>query len=400
MNKYNNLFGQITGIIGKSEINRIGKELGVTKNIKGYSLHDHVMSMQYCMLTGSNSLREICNGMASGMGKLRHVGMCRMPKKSTLSYANEHRSWELFEKLFYEVKKRTEGEIKQGSKHRFRFKNKLLSFDGSIIDLCLSMYDWAKFRKAKGAIKLHLLLDHSGYLPEYLHISEGNIHEVNILKSLTLEKGTIIAIDRGLVDYKLFEKWTKNSIYFVTRLKKNAKYKIIEKKALPQNRNILKDEVIEMTGSITGKQCQSKLRIIESLDKSTQKSIVILTNNLNLGSTTIADIYRERWQIEIFFKTIKQNLKIKTFIGTSKNAVLIQIWSALICLLLLKYLKAKSKINWSLTNLFSLIRLNLLTYRNLWTWLDNPFDSVPIAEEEEQLLLFDIGQHIGVPRFD
>jgi len=261
------------------------------------------------------------------------------------------------------------------------------------------MYDWAKFRKTKGAIKLHLLLDHSGYLPEYLHISEGNVHEVNILKNLTLEKGTIIAIDKGLVDYEMFEKWTKDGIYFVTRLKTNARYETIKTNVLPQNRPILKDEIIKMTGPVTEKKCPSELRIVESWDDNKKESIVILTNNLHFGATTIADIYRERWQIEIFFKTIKQNLKIKTFIGTSKNAVLIQIWSALICLLLLKYLKAKSKIKWSLSNLFSLIRLNLLTYRNLWSWLNDPFDTIHLVTEDEQLLLFDIGQHMGVPRF-
>jgi len=400
MNKYNNLFGQIIGIIGKKGINRIGKELGVTKNLKGYGVFEHFATMLYCMLTGSNSLREICNGMASGIGKLKHIGMQSLPKKSTLAYANEHRSWELFKDIFYELKIRIEGEVKEQFKHPFRFKNRLLSFDGSIIDLCLNMYDWAKFRKTKGAIKLHLLLDHSGYLPEYLHISEGNVHEVKILNNLTLEKGTIIAIDKGLVDYAMFEKWTKDGIYFVTRLKTNACYETIETNELPQKRHILKDEIIKMTGTVTGKKCPSKLRIVESWDENKKESIVILTNNLHFGATTIASIYRERWQIEIFFKTIKQNLKIKTFIGTSKNAVLIQIWSALICLLLLKYLKAKSKIKWSLSNLFSLIRLNLLTYRNLWTWLNNPFDTIPIVAEDEQLLLFDIGQHMGVPRFE
>lgn len=261
------------------------------------------------------------------------------------------------------------------------------------------MYDWAKFRKTKGAIKLHFLLDHSGDLPEYLHISEGNVHEVNILKNLTLEKGTIIAVDKGLVDYEMFEKWTKDGVYFVSRLKTNARYETIKTNVLLQNRPILKDEIIKMTGTFTENKCPSELRIVESWDENKKENIVFLTNNLHFGATTIADIYRERWQIEIFFKTIKQNLKIKTFIGTSKNAVLIQIWSALICLLLLKYLKAKSKIRWSLSNLFSLIRLNLLTYRNLWAWLDDPFDSVLSLVEDEQFLLFDIGQHMGVPRF-
>lgn len=267
-----------------------------------------------------------------------------------------------------------------------------MSFDASIIELCLSIFDWAKFRRTKGAVKLHLLLDHAGYLPEFVHITDGKVHEVNILKRLKFNSGTIVAIDRGLVDYEMFGKWTETGVYFVTRLKSNAKYKVVEKLAIPQNRNILKDELIELEGFYSKQDCAYKLRIVEVWDEDKQDSYVLLTNKLDFGSTTIASIYKDRWQIELFFKALKQNLKIKTFIGTSFNAVMIQIWSALICLLILKYLKARSKINWSLSNLVSLIRLNLLTYRDLWTWLDNPFNTPPITPNSEQFNIFNLGQ--------
>jgi hypothetical protein len=392
MNKYNNIFGQISSLISRTEYETISKEQGANKGLKGFKCWEQFMSMLFCQFSGSNSLREICNGLASSEGKLKHLGMKQSPKKSTLSYANEHRSWKTYKEAFFKILSRLGTEINNGGRHKFRFKNKLMSFDASIIELCLSIFDWAKFRRTKGAVKLHLLLDHAGYLPEFVHITDGKVHEVNILKGLKFNSGTIVAIDRGLVDYEMFGKWTETGVYFVTRLKSNAKYKVVEKRELPQNRNILKDELIELERFYSKQDCAYKLRIVEVWDEEKQDSYVLLTNKLDFGSTTIASIYKDRWQIELFFKALKQNLKIKTFIGTSFNAVMIQIWSALICLLILKYLKARSKINWSLSNLVSLIRLNLLTYRDLWTWLDNPFNTPPITPNSEQFDIFNLGQ--------
>lgn len=395
MNKYNNIFGQISRVISSMEFEEIARETGSNKGIKGFSCWEQFMSNEFCQFASANSLREICNGLASSEGKLKHLGMKQAPKKSTLSYSNEHRPWELYKEVFYRVMGRLRGEISNGGKHKFRFKNRLLSFDTSTIELCLSMYDWAKFRRTKGAIKLHLLLDHAGYLPEYVHITDGKTHEVKILKKLKFDSNTIVVIDRGLVDYKMFGEWTKNGVYFVTRLKCNAKYKVVERREIPQNRNIIRDEIIELEGFYSQQDCPHKLRIVEVWDNEKQVSITLLSNNLEFGATTISAIYKDRWQIELFFKALKQNLKIKTFIGTSLNAVMIQIWSALICLLILKYLKARAKFNWSLSNLASLIRLNLLTYRDLWTWLDKPFETPPITPNYEQLCFLNLGQQKG-----
>lgn len=371
MNKFNNIFGQILKIFPRTRFEIFVKETDSSARTKGFSCWDQFVAMLFCQLGQAHTLREICGGLATALGKLKHLGLKKSPSRSTLAYANEHRPWQLYEKLFYFLLDICKNQF--GKKHKFRFKNKLLSFDASIIELCLSVFDWAKFRRTKGAIKLHLLLDHAGYLPQFVNITHGKIHEVNILKKLSFESGTIIAFDRGLIDYAHMGKWTKQGVYFVTRLKKNADYKVIKSKNVPKNRNILKDQIIRLEGFYSKQKCPYYLRIVEVWVEDKNESIVILTNNLELGATTIAAIYKERWQIELFFKAIKQNLRIKTFVGTSFNAVMIQIWTALIAILILKYLKAKSKINWSLSNLVAMLRMNLLTYKDLWEWIDNPY---------------------------
>lgn len=211
-------------------------------------------------------------------------------------------------------------------------------------------------------------------MPQFVHLTDGKTHEVKVLQKLELAPDTIVAMDRGLVDYTVFGRWTDQGVYFVTRLKRNADYTVVERRTLPQNRPaIRRDEIIRLQGSESQKKCPHDLRIIEVWVEDKQDSIILLTNHLEFGATTIAAIYKDRWQIELFFKALKQNLRIKTFVGTSKNAVLIQIWTALIAILILKYLKAKSTFAWSLSNLVAMLRFHLLTYKDIWTWLDTPY---------------------------
>jgi len=273
------------------------------------------------------------------------------------------------------------------AKKKFRFKNKLVGLDSTIIDLCISLFDWAKFRRTKGAIKLHLLLDHDGYLPSFAVITEGKVADVKVVSELHFAPGTIVVDDRGYNDYDLFGRWTAQGVYFVTRMKDNAVYEVVGERRLPQNRHILKDELIELRGLRAIEKCPYPLRRIEAYDPETDKVLVFLTNQLELGSTTIASVYKDRWQMEIFFKALKQNLKIKTFVGTSANAVKIQIWTALIAMLILRFLQLRSKFAWSLSNLVALLRMNLFTHRDLWAWLDKPFDTLPVPYEPEQLKL-------------
>lgn len=383
MNKVMSIFSQILQIFPKSEFIQFVAETKSNKFIKGFSCWDQFVAMLFCQLGRAQSLREICYGLATFQGKINHLGLKKAPSRSTLSYANEHRPWHLYEKLFYALLYRCRQAFNGSGK--FRFKNKLYSFDASLVELCLSLFDWAKYRRAKGALKLHLLLDHNGYLPEYVYVTEGKVHEINILRRLSFEAGTIVVIDRGLVDYKLFGSWTKNGVFFVTRLKKNASYCLKYQRSVPNHRNILKDQVIELDGFYSKNKCPYLLRVVEVWDEDKKESITLLTNHLEFGATTISNIYKDRWQIELFFKTIKQNLRIKTFVGTSFNAVMIQIWTALISMLILKYLKMKSKIKWSLSNLVAMLRFNLLTYKDLWEWINIPYFIKPEQETGKQL---------------
>jgi hypothetical protein len=251
MNKYSSIFSQLLSLFPRLEFERLVRQTGTEYAAKRFPSWGQYVAMLFCQLGQAHSLREICNGLASCFGKLRHLGILHSPKRSTLAYANEHRSWELLQKVFYGLLSRCQGEFLGRSK--FRFKNKLMSFDATVIELCASLFDWAKFRRTKGAVKLHLRLDHEGYLPQYAHITEGKVHEVNVLKKLRFSPGAIVVIDRGLVDYKLFGDWTAEGVYFVTRQKDDASYRVVKRLAVPENRNILKDEIIRLTGFYGGK---------------------------------------------------------------------------------------------------------------------------------------------------
>lgn len=390
------LFSQLIALFNRNQFYQLVIKHKAERYSKGFNSWDHFIAMLFCQLAQAKSLREITGGLACCLGKLRHLGMKDAPKKSTLSYANGHRPWEMFRDLFYNTLEICKNAAP--GRHKFRFKNKLLSLDSSTISLCLSLFPWAKFRMTKGAIKLHLLLDHEGYLPTYAYISNGKKHDVTIARKVPLAPGSIVAMDRGYNDYKLFAYWTANGIYFVTRQKENADYEVIEDRKLPQNRNILSDQLIRFTGYKAKKNCPYLLRRVVVWDKDQEREIVLLTNHLDFGATTISEIYKERWQIEIFFKVLKQNLKVKTFVGTTENALYIQIWTALIAILLIKFLQFKSKFGWSLSNLVAFLRWNLFTYRDLWEWIDNPFDVLPIVPDsvQIQLSLPGIGQHLRI----
>jgi len=375
MNKYNSIFGQILSFFPRLQFETFVQETHSSKRIKGFNCWDQFVSMIFCQLGQAHSLREICGGLATSLGKMIHLGMKKAPSRSTLAYANEHRPWKLYQKLFFHVLGLCQTQF--GGKHKFRFKNKLLSFDATLILLCINMFDWAKYRRTKGAIKLHLLLDHAGYLPQFVNITPGKVHEVQILRKLALESGTIIVFDRGLIDYSTWANWTVQGVWFVTRMKTNADYRVVRKNSVPEHGNVLKDQVIHLHGFYSKKKCPHELRLIVFRDPKKEETFTFITNNMNLAASTIASIYKDRWQIELFFKALKQNLRIKTFVGTSFNAVMIQIWTALIAILILKYLKAKSTINWSLSNLVAMLRMNLLTYKDLWDWLNQPYFSPP-----------------------
>ena len=385
MNKFSSMFGQVLQIFSKREFYQAVHATQSERGAKGFSSWTQFVAMLFCQLGQAHSLREISGGLASCLGKLRHLGIDRAPSRSTLAYANEKRPWKLYEKLFYQLLDRVRM-VAPGRK-KFRFKNKLFSLDATLIELCVSLFDWATYRQTKGAVKLHLLLDHEGYFPVFAHVTDGRAHEVTIAQQLSFPKGSVVVMDRGYVDYALFARWRQEGVWFVSRQKENANYRVIDERPVPKNRPILKDQVVALNVYSSKKHYPYPLRRIEAWDAEKQESIVLITNHMTFGATTIAAIYKDRWQIEVFFKAIKQNLRIKTFLGTSANAVMIQIWTALIALLLLKYLLFRSRFGWSLSNLIAMLRYNLFTYRNLWEWIDSPYEVPPLVPLGEQLTL-------------
>lgn len=388
MIKTASLFSQLLHHFPRSHFAVLVRKHGAEKYGKGFSCWTQFVSMLFCQLAHADSLREICNGLKCCLGKLKHLGIDKAPNKSTLSYANQHRTSDLYQDLFYETYRHFTSQSGFGQrKKKFRFKSKLLSLDSSTISLCLQLFPWAKFRRAKGGVKVHVLLDHDHYMPSFVRITEAKQHDVKAARLLRLNPGSIVAMDRAYNDYELFGRWTAQGTFFVTRLKDNAVYEVIENRDVPQNRNIVSDQVIRLVGIKAEQKCPQPLRRIVVWDQDNQREIVLLTNHLDFGATTISSIYKERWEIELFFKALKQNLKVKTFVGTSQNALEIQIWTALIAMLLLKWLHHLSKAKWSLSNLSSMLRLNLFTYRDLMQWLNEPFLTEPIIPEIEQLML-------------
>lgn len=372
------MFSQLLKLIPRIEFERMVKQTNSEYAAKGLSSWSQFVAMMFCQLGRAHSLREIEGGLKSCEGKLAHLGI-EAPAKSSLSYANAHRPWQLFERVFYRLFERVSGSIRPPRK--FRFKHKLVSMDSTVIDLCLSVFDWARFRRTKGAVKLHLVLDHEGYLPCYALITEGKVADVKVAWQIPFPAGTVVVDDRGYNDYRLFGYWTQSGVFFVTRMKDNAQYQVVQQREAPQNRGILADQTIRLSGIGAQDKCPHLLRRVEAVRADTGEILVFLTNHHQLGASTIAAIYKERWQIELLFKALKQNLKLKTFIGTSANAVKTQIWCALISMLLLRYLQLRSRFGWSLSNLVALLRMNLFTHRDLQAWLDQPFAIPPDPEE-------------------
>jgi hypothetical protein len=376
VNRVCSIFSQLLQLFPRVEFERAVREHRAERHARGFTCWGQFVAMLFCHLGKAQSLREICGGLAASEGKLRHLGISQAPKRSTLSYANEHRPWELYRSIFEQLLVRCQEVV--GPRKKFRFKNKLLSLDASVIDLCASLYDWAQYRRTKGGVKLHLVLDHDGYLPKFAVIEAAKVPEVKIARQLRFEAGTIVVCDRGYIDYRWFKALTEEGVFFVTRMRRDMVYGIAEERQVPQNRNVLADQVVYLGSK--NYRLDVPLRRIEVWNEEKEETLVFLTNHLNLGATTVAAIYRDRWQIELFFKALKQSLRVKTFVGTSANALKTQIWTALIAMLLLKYLQLKSRYGWSLSNLVALLRQQLFVYRDVWVWLDAPFQAPPALE--------------------
>lgn len=378
MNRVCSIFSQILQLIPRFEFQSAVDEHKAERHARGFSSWTQFIAMLFCQLGHAQSLREITGGLAACEGKLRHLGVKNAPKRTTLSYANQHRPWQLFQAVFYQLLERCQTEAK-GRNRKFRFRHKLLSLDSTVIPLCLSAFDWARYKRAKGAVKLHLVLDHDGYLPSYAVLTEGKTADITAARQMTFAPGTMLVFDRGYADYNWWLSLSGQKVHFVTRLKDSAEYGVVEQRAVAEGSDIIRDEVIVLSAQQEiGPEAQ--LRRVEMWVEDKQETMVFVTNNFKLAASTIAAIYKERWAIELFFKALKQGLKIKTFVGTTENAVQTQIWTALIAMLLVKYLQLKSTFDWSLSNLIALLRQQLFVYRDLFTWLNDPFQAPPALD--------------------
>ncbi len=361
----NTILSQILNLIPRHEFEGLANRHHCGRSFRTASRWSQFVTMAMAQLAGRDSLRDIVENISSQAHRLYHLGSAKL-SRSNLSRINEDKPYALYEALFGKLLSRCQGKVPE---HDFRFKNPLYSLDASTIDLCLSAFPWADFRTTKGAIKLHVGLNHSGYLPEFVTVTEGKAHDVTIGRLLKFPKGSIVAMDRGYNDYGWYNQLTDKGIFFVTRLKSNAKTRVVQRRPVLAQKGVTSDQTIEFTGVQTAKKCPIRLRRIGYRDSETGKRYVFLTNNFKLAAKTIADIYKARWQVELFFKWIKQNLKIKSFIGTSKNAVMTQIWIALCVYLLLAFIKFQSKLNKSMQQILRLLQINLFEKRDLMALL-------------------------------
>lgn len=322
------------------------------------------VALGLAQLSNRHSLRDIVHNMNAQAHKLYHLGIACI-SRSSLARVNEQQPYELYEKLCGKILSRCHG---YAPRHSFKFKNKLYSLDSSTIDLCLSMFPWAKFRATKGAVKLHVGLDHQGYLPTFLRVTDGKVHDMTIARDLDLPTDSIVVFDRGYAAYNWFNTLNAKGIFFVTRQKSRATYTVVERNSVDKKQGLTSDQTIRIKGEYA-KTCPFNMRRIGYRDPKTGKHYTFLTNNFNLSAMTIARIYQSRWQIELFFKWIKQNLKIKTYLGTSRNAVLTQIWIAMCIYLILSYIKFANKLSFSLQRMLRLLQLNLFERRDLMALL-------------------------------
>lgn len=365
MKRFCSILNQLLQIFPRTEFETAVRQTKAERHARGFRSWDQFVAMMFCHLADANSLREICGGLASCEGRLSQLGI-QIPAKSTLAYANGHRNWRLYEQVFQSLYEFCVKNL--GMKTKFKFKNPLLSIDSTHIGLCSEMFPWATYSRQKGALKLHFTLDHAGYLPSAMVITTGNYSELIVARRQRWQAGTILLFDRGFIDFSWFHRLSQQGVWFITRVKSDMRYEIVESRKIENGT----DETVRLTSRRSRKKHPGLLRVV-TIEKDHDERFRFLTNNTTLAASTIAAAYQDRWEIENFFRFLKQNLKIKSFLSTSPNAVWTQIWTAVIAMLLLRYIQLKSKVNWGFSNLLYFLRMNLFVYRDLWEWLEKPF---------------------------
>ena len=367
------LFAQVLGLVDRSLFAQAVKKHDSDKYHKGINSWTHLVSMLFMQLAGAMSLRDISNGLRSATGNLNHLGVLRAPCKSTLSYINKHRTYEIFMDIYFRLLDKYEPSLRKRKQHARRLRCKIFIMDSSIIPLCLSLFDWAKFRTLKGALKLHAVLDYDTGLPCYAVMTDGKTHDITVAKNTVFPAGSVLVVDRAFVDYAWLYYLDSTGVFFVTRLKSNANIEIAESYLTNEkHEHILSDQDIKLLGYYPSKSYPKNLRIVRVYDAENDQTLILLTNQLTWTADTVSQLYKARWDVEVFFKHLKQLFRVKTFVGTSANAVRIQMWCAMIAILLIRFLKEKAKYKWHLSNLITFLRINLFVKIDLWKWVDKP----------------------------
>lgn len=357
LSHHTTLFSQTLSLIPRHVFQKLQNRHKTGRSSRKFGFKEQFTVMAFIQLAARRSMRDGLRCLEALRNRLYHWGLKNVAR-STFADANNSRPADFFRDLFAEMSNLC---AVQAPKHSFRFKTKLFSLDATTIKLCLSLFPWASFRQGKAGIKMHTLLDHDGSIPAFVAITEARTHESRIAQALELPRGSIVVFDKGYNNYHWFRALGAKGVFLVTRLKRNAVYKLLERRPVNRQTGVTSDHIIEVTSR--GKSL--RLRRIGYRDPATGKHYEFLTNHFRLSAQTIADIYKARWQIEIFFREIKQNLRIKSFVGYSENAVLIQIYTALTVYLLLAYQKFLSRISLSVQKLFQLLQLNLLGKESL-----------------------------------
>ena len=366
-------FAQLIAQLPKERLQALFERRCPRRNATKFSAWDHFIALLFCHLAGCDSLREIDDGLYSACGKLNHLHAQPM-KRTTLAYANEKRSYRIFEECYILLLDFFKPML--GSRRlRNTFSKPVYSLDSTTITVCLSRFEWARYTTSKGGLRLHTIISNDYLLPQVIDLTSGKVNDVRRARA-TIEKlpadNVTVVMDRGYNDYKLFAWLSRRGTTFVTRIKDNAITTPLKKGCRSEADNY-GDYSIQFDSPAGRQACGDlEFRVIQWYDKQTDRWFEFLTNDMDLTPQQVAALYKERWQIELFFKKIKQNLKIKSFIGTNENAVMNQIWTAAIVTLLIEVLRQKSRHQWTFPRLLHFVRLNLLTHKRLHSWLDYP----------------------------
>lgn len=356
--------------------------------VRKFSCLDQFLCMAFAQITYRESLRDIEACLRSQQKKLYHMGIRGRVSKSTLADANEIRDWRIYAELAQHLIA-TARELYKEDSFSDDLDETVYALDSTTIDLCLSVFPWAAFRKTKAAIRLHTLLDLKGNIPTFIHISDGTLHDVNALDILTLEAGAYYVMDRGYLDFERLNKFNQIPAYFVTRTKSNTQYKRRYSHPIDRSTGLICDQTIVLTGFYARKDYPGALRRVKFRDEKTGKTLVFLTNNFTLPALTIAQLYRSRWQVELFFKWIKQHLRIKNFFGTSENAVKTQIWIAVSVYVLVAIMKKRFNLQESLYTILQILSVNVFEKTPFYQLVTERDYNAETRSPGKQLNLFD-----------